>query len=318
MSHDLYQQIYQKRPNYTISNNNEDTPIMDMISNEQKTGMTPAYDYPQAVYTAQPRLTEADFKLPSTGAWWYDGTDPSVDKMLTLGRLITNAGSSVKALMAETAQVNGKFPANQAAFNNFANSYLAPIWESLHGTEGGGYMYGGLKPGFWNDGAHGVTTISKTDPDRQYIHVLTPPSTSTLRIRDNGYRVACGHQPPYRGGGLASASRAAFSTLTGLGGWDPYDTVFKVDHGRPAGHPHRRHGDRERLGERPRRLGRRATATTSPTGTTTRPCPASLTFDLGSAKKVQYLGLNQREDSVSLRPLGHRAVGADQGLQGAT
>ena len=25
-------------------------------------------------------------------------------------------------------------------------------------------MYGGIKPGFWNDGAHGVTTISKTDP----------------------------------------------------------------------------------------------------------------------------------------------------------
>jgi polygalacturonase len=48
-SHNLYQQIYDKRPNYTLSNNNEDTPIMDMISNEQKTGMTPSYDYPQAV-----------------------------------------------------------------------------------------------------------------------------------------------------------------------------------------------------------------------------------------------------------------------------
>src|SRR4051794_1749442 len=120
-SHDLYAQVYQRRPNYTISNNNEDTPIMDMISNEQKTGMTPSYDYPQAVYTAQPRLTEADFKLPSTGSWWFTGGDSAVDYKLTLGRLVTNAGSSIKALMAETAMVNGRFPSNQADFNNFAN-----------------------------------------------------------------------------------------------------------------------------------------------------------------------------------------------------
>ncbi len=39
-SHNLYQTIYQTRPNFTLSNNNEDTPIMDMISNEQKTGTT--------------------------------------------------------------------------------------------------------------------------------------------------------------------------------------------------------------------------------------------------------------------------------------
>ncbi|MFI0717397.1 alpha-L-fucosidase [Streptomyces inhibens] len=118
LDHHLYEQIYRLRPQYTLSNNNEDTPVMDMISNEQKTGMSPSYDYPQATYTAAPRLTEADFKLPSSGAWWYDGSDPAVDRKLTLGRLITNAGSSIKALMAETAQVNGRFPAKQEAFNN--------------------------------------------------------------------------------------------------------------------------------------------------------------------------------------------------------
>ncbi|MEV3913791.1 glycosyl hydrolase family 28 protein [Streptomyces canus] len=296
-SHDLYRQIYEKRPNYTLSNNNEDTPIMDMISNEQKTGMTPGYDYPQAVYTAQPRLTEADFKLPSTGAWWYGGTDPSVDKMLTLGRLVTNTGSSVKALMAETAQVNGKFPANQADFNNFANSYLDPIWESLHGTEGGGYLYGGLKPGFWNDGAHGVTTISKTDPDRQYIHVLTPPSTSTLRIRDNGYRVAS--VTNLRTGAAVSWSQSGgVLTLTGLGAWDPYDTVFKVT----------------TAGRQGILTGVKVSASASASGhagsaagdgdyrtywDNDKALSVSLTFDLGSSKRVQYLGLNQREDSVA-------------------
>ncbi|MFF4211731.1 glycosyl hydrolase family 28 protein [Streptomyces sp. NPDC001796] len=296
-SHNLYQQIYDKRPNYTLSNNNEDTPIMDMISNEQKTGMTPAYDYPQAIYTAQPRLTEADFKLPSTGAWWYDGSDPSVDRMLTLGRLITNAGSSVKALMAETAQVNGKFPSNQASFNNFANSYLGPIWESLHGTEGGGYMYGGLKPGFWNDGAHGVTTIAKDDANRQYIHVLTPPSTSTLRVRDNGYRIAS--VTNLRTGKAISWSQSGgVLTMSGLGGWDPYDTVFKVT----------------TAGREGTLTGVKVSASASAGGhagsaagdgdyltywDNNKTLPVNLTFDLGSAKKVQYIGLNQREDSVA-------------------
>ncbi|MGW2517466.1 glycosyl hydrolase family 28 protein [Streptomyces sp. NPDC001617] len=296
-SHDLYQQIYQKRPNYTLSNNNEDTPIMDMISNEQKTGMTPSYDYPQAIYTAQPRLTEADFKLPSTGAWWYDGSNPSVDKQLTLGRLITNAGSSVKALMAETAQVNGKFPSNQAAFNTFADSYLDPIWQSLHGTEGGGYLYGGLKPGFWNDGAHGVTTISKTDPNLQYVHVLTPPDTDTLRIRDNGYRIAS--VTNLRTGAAVSWSQSGgVLTLGGLGNWDPYDTVFKVT----------------TAGRQGILTGVRTTASASASGHTgsaagdgdyltywdnNKTLPVNLTFDLGSAKKVQYIGLNQREDSVA-------------------
>ncbi|MFJ8060598.1 glycosyl hydrolase family 28 protein [Streptomyces sp. NPDC096142] len=296
-SHDLYRQIYQKRPAYTLSNNNEDTPIMDMISNEQKTGMAPAYDYPQAVYTAQPRLTEADFKLPSTGAWWYDGSDPAVDRRLTLGRLVTNAGSSVKALMAETAQVNGTFPANQAAFNTFANSYLDPIWESLHGTEGGGYLHGGLTPGFWNDGAHGVTTVNRTDPDLQYIHVLTPPSTSTLRIRDNGYRIAS--VTNLRTGEAISWSQSGgVLTLSGLGGWDPYDTVFKVTTaGRQgilsgvtvsasasaSGHAGSAAGDGDHL-------------TYWDNGKT---LPVTLTFDLGSAKKVRYIGLNQREDSVA-------------------
>ncbi|MGW2962732.1 glycosyl hydrolase family 28 protein [Streptomyces sp. NPDC001220] len=296
-SHDLYAQIQRKRPGCTLSNNNEDTPIMDMISNEQKTGMTPSYDYPQALYTAQPRLTEADFKLPSTGAWWYDGSDPTVDRTLTLGRLVTNAGSSVKALMAETAQVNGRFPANQANFNTFVDSYLDPIWESLHGTEGGGYLNGGLKPGFWNDGAHGVTTIAKGDSARQYVHVLTPPSTGTLRIRDNGYRIAS--VTNLRTGRAVSWSQSGgVLTLTGLGDWDPYDTVFKV----------------MTAGRQGILSGVEVTASASASGhagsaagdsdyltywDSDRTLPVNLTFDLGSARKIQYIGLNQREDSVA-------------------
>jgi alpha-L-fucosidase len=295
----LYAKVYERRPNYTISNNNEDTPIMDMISNEQKTGMSPAYDYPQAVYTAAPRLIEADFKLPSSGSWWYTGSDSSVDRKLTLGRLITNAGSSVKALMAETAMLNGRFPSNQASFNNFADGYLDQIWESLNGTEGGGYLHGGLAPGFWNDGAHGVTTISKTDPGKHYIHVLTPPSTSTLRLRDNGYRVT-GVTNLRTGAPIAYSQGGGTLSLTGLGGWDAYDTVFKVTTGGREGIIP---ASSYTMSASASASGHGAAAAADGDYRTywdsNKSTPVSLRFDLGSAKRVQYLGVNQRDDSVS-------------------
>jgi alpha-L-fucosidase len=227
--HGLYERIRRERPDMTLSNNNEDTPIMDMVSHEQKVGMTPPYDYPQAVWTPQPRLTEGEWKLPVKGAWWYDGTDSDVDARLTLGRLVANAGSSIKSLMAETAMVNGRFPPKQEAFNDFAAGYLDRIWESVHGVEGGGYMYGGLQPGFWNDGAHGVTTISKRNPDLQYVHVLTrPASGDAVTVRDNGYKIR-------RVTDLRTGERMRFEqgngsfTIEGVTGWDPYDTVFRVE-----------------------------------------------------------------------------------------
>jgi hypothetical protein len=299
IDHGLYERIRADRPTWTLSNNNEDTPIMDMISNEQKTGMTPSYDYPQAVYTAAPRLIEADYKLPVSGAWWYDGTNPSVDTRVTLGRYVANAGSSIKSLMAETAQVNGRFPSNQETFNNFANTYLEQIWGSINGTEGGGYMYGGLDPGFWNDGAHGVTTISKTNPDLHYIHVITRPSGSTLRLRDNGYVVT--GVTNYRTAAPVSFTQSGgFLTLSGISSWDTYDSVFAVaTSGRQGIYPSS------------------SVTVTASAQTSTHPgshaadgdyltywdsnktLPVSLRFDLGSTKRVQYIGINQREDSVS-------------------
>jgi alpha-L-fucosidase len=299
LDHNLYQQIQAKRPNYTLSNNNEDTPIMDMVSNEQKTGMTPAYDYPQAVWTAAPRLIEADYKLPDTGSWWYTGTDSTVDKGLNVGRYIANAGSSIKSLMDETAMVNGKFPSKQLDYNTFLNGYLDPIWGSITGTEGGGYMYGGLQPGFWNDGSQGVTTISKTNPDLQFVHVLTKPSGSTLKIRDNGYQVA--KVTNFRtGASVAFTQGNGYLTLTGLSGWDPYDTVFQVNtNGRSGIYP-------------PSTYTMSATASAGGHGAAAaadgsyltywdnnKTLPVSLTYNLGSSKPVQYLAVNQREDSVS-------------------
>ncbi|MCO1578550.1 discoidin domain-containing protein [Crossiella sp. SN42] len=295
----LYERVRKERPHFLLSNNNEDTPIMDTISNEQKTGMSPDYDYPQAVYTAAPRLIEACFKLPSTGPWWHNGSDSAVDYQLTIGRYVTNLGSDVKALMAETAMVNGKFPAKQAAFNNFLKGYFDQIRESIHGMHGGGYGHGGLKPGFWNDGAHGVTTVAKDNPDRHYIHTLTRPSGSTLRLRDNGYRVL--KVTNLRTGAPVKFSQANGSlTLTGVTDWDQYDTVFRVDTGGRTGvYPANAvtvTASASAAGHGPALLNDGDHATYWDSDKTT---PVSLRFDLGARKPVRYLALNQREDSVS-------------------
>jgi len=300
--HDLYRQIHQLRPDMLLSNNNEDTPEMDTVSNEQKTGMTPPYDYAAALWTPMPRLTESDYKLPQAGGWWYDGEGTNraggapVDYKLTIGRLMSNVGASSKALEAETSKLDGTFPPNQQAFNDFISGYLTPIWESIHGVEGGGYMYGGLKPGAWNDGAYGFTTISKTDPNLHYVHVIDRPSGDALQIRDNAYNikkvtdVRTGQKFHFRQSG-------GTVTIEGITTWDPYDTVLRVE-------TNGRHGIYDK-------------ATVTATASTATPghdastlvdgdyltwwenspatVPATLTLDLGKVTKLAYLAINQRE-----------------------
>jgi alpha-L-fucosidase len=306
-SHNLYQQIYNLHPNMTISNNNEDTPIMDMISNEQKTGMTPAYDMPQAYYTAQPRLTEADYKLPSSGAWWYDGSNSSVDTALNVGRYIANAGNSVKSLMAETAMVNGKFPSNQVNFNNFFNGYANQIWDSVHGVEGGGYMYGGMPGGNFGSGAYGYTTINKTNSNLQYVHVVTKPTSgSTVKLRDAGYVVSS--VTNFRTGAAVPFTQSnGVLSINNNTGWDTYDTVFKV----------------QMSGRTGITTGVSASANASASGhgagslvdgsylnywQGNGSLPATISLDQGSSKHVSYLAVNQREDSITQTASSSRRI----------
>ncbi|WP_410564019.1 alpha-L-fucosidase [Amycolatopsis sp. cmx-4-61] len=292
--HGLYEHIREKRPAMLLSNNNEDTPIMDTVSNEQKTGMTPSYDYPQAVYTPMPRLTEADYKLPTNGDWWYSGGDQAVDFRLSIGRYITNAGSSIKSLMAETAMLNGRFPPQQEAFNNFMASWTQPIEESLTGTEGGGYMYGGLQPGFWNDGAHGVITV-KPGAKTQYVHVVTRPSTDLVRLRDNGYRVT-GVFDLRTGKPMRFAQSGGYLSILDITDWDTYDTVFKVD---TAGQQY--FYDKNTI---------RATASANGSEAANLVdgsylnywdaggrLPVSVTLDLGRKRSTAYLAVHERESS---------------------
>ena len=279
----LYEQIRELRPTWLLSNNNEDTPIMDTVSNEQKTGMTPSYDYPQAAFTPLPRLTEADYKLPTTGDWWYDGGTHQVDFRLSTGRYITNAGSSMKSLMAETPMVNGRFPAPQEAFNDFMAGWVPPIRSSLYGTEGGGYMYGGLQPGFWNDGAHGVVTL-EPGGRTQYVHVVTPPRTDMVRLRDNGY-VVTEVSDLRTGERMRFNQSGGYLTILGVKAWDQYDTVFKV----------------RTAGQHFYYSGLKASAASLVDGSyesywdNERQLPVSVTLDLGARRPARFLAVNQRE-----------------------
>lgn len=294
-NHHLYEQIRAKRPSWLLTNNNEDTPIMDTVSNEQKTGMTPAYDYPSAAFTPMPRISEGDYKLPTSGDWWYDGKDHPVDFRLSTGRYITNAGSSMKSLMAETAMVNGRFPPSQQEYNDFMADWTAPIRSSLQGTEGGGYMYGGMQPGFWNDGAHGVVTVGP-EARTQYVHVVTRPGTDLVRLRDNGYR-ATKVTDVRTGKVMAFSQSGGYLTILGIADWDPYDTVFKVEtDGRQQSYYLQN--------------SLRATASSAATGhpaadvvdgshenywDSDGKLPASVTIDLGSRRRATSLAVNQRE-----------------------
>jgi len=291
----LYEQIRALRPSFLLSNNNEDTPIMDTVSHEQKTGMTPPYDYPAATWTPLPRLTEGEWKLPTGGQWWYDGGDRDVDYQLNIGRVIANAGSSIKSLIDETAMVNGQLPSKQAAFNDFVDGYLDRIRESISGVEGGGYMYGGMAPGAWNDGAYGYVTV-RDDARTQYLHVVTPPSSGdTLRLRDAGYRVD-------RVSDLRTGRNYRFTqgdgylTITGIGPWDQYDTVLKVrSSGREGFYP---------------QSSLKATVSAAKPGFPASNLvdgsflnywdadgnvPVTIGLDLGRSRKVASLALNQRE-----------------------
>jgi hypothetical protein len=196
--------------------------------------------------------------------------------------------------MAETAMLNGKFPPQQEAFNAFMASWTRPIRESLEDTEGGGYLYGGMQPGFWNDGAHGVITV-KPGARTQYVHVVTRPSTNLVRLPDNGYRVT-GVSDLRTGKPMRFAQSGGYLSILDITDWDAYDTVFKMD---TAGQQY--FYDKSTI---------RATASANGQSAANLvdgsyenywdaggQQPVSVTLDLGRRRSTAYLAIHEREAS---------------------
>ncbi len=117
-------------------------------------------------------------------------------------------------------------------------------------------------------------------------------------MRDNGYRVSSVTNLR-TGAAVAFGQSGGTLTLTGVSSWDTYDTVFKVvTNGRQGIIPPSTYT----MSASASASGHGASAAADgdyltywDAGTTE---PVSLRFDLGSAKPIQYLAINQREDST--------------------
>jgi F5/8 type C domain/Carbohydrate binding module (family 35) len=144
-------------------------------------------------------------------------------------------------------------------------------------------MYGGMQPGFWNDGAHGVVTV-EPGALTQYVHVVTRPRTSMVRLRDNGYRVTS-VTDQRTGAAMKFHQSGGYLSILDIESWDTYDTVFKVKTtgqqffhtGIKASSPSLVDGDYTTFWDNGGKL------------------PVSLTLDLGVPRDAAYLAINQRE-----------------------
>ena len=145
-----------------------------------------------------------------------------------------------------------------------------------------------------------MTTVSKSSPETQYVHVLDKPSGSSFALRDNGYKVT-GVTDLRTGNAVTFSQGGGSLTISGYTAWDTYDTVFKVATSGQVGVYNQ---DSSNV---------TVTASTSASGHAGPAAgdgnyqtywdngsnlPASLTFDIGKTGRVQYLGINQREDTV--------------------
>lgn len=102
--------------------------------------------------------------------------------------IATVAGNSWNAHLGFGPMIGGDFPEVLEDFTDHFDRFMAWAEESVHGTVGGGHGQGGLPPGYWNDGAYGVTTLVPGG-ETHYVHVLIPPDGSRLTLADAGYDV---------------------------------------------------------------------------------------------------------------------------------
>jgi alpha-L-fucosidase len=107
------------------------------------------------------------------------------------------------------------------------HDYFAWASESIYDTVGG--EGSALNPGWWNDGAYGSITVARKDPTILYIHVTTAPKSGSLRVPNNGYKVASvvdlrtGSAVKFKDIGVLILQNQDWSDVESFG-----DKVFKV------------------------------------------------------------------------------------------
>jgi alpha-L-fucosidase len=137
--------------------------------------------------------------IPSV-SWWYKSTGPDDDGYKN-SSYAKSPTFIVKQMVSSLGQrrewnfaigigpmIDGKFPASLDSMVENLHSYFAWASESIYDTIGG--EGSALNPGWWNDGAYGSVTVSRKDPTVLYVHVTTAPKSDSLRVPNNGYKVA--------------------------------------------------------------------------------------------------------------------------------
>lgn len=148
----------------------------------------PDYDVPSQ-FPRGPYQYENAFE---TLGWWYRHSDtqpwPARQNAFHLKKPITSIANSWTPGWGIGNDMSGGLPPTAEALVAQLDRYMSWASESLVGVRGGGYAEGGFDPGYWNDGAYGVTTM-KPGSTTHYLHVLTPPSGNRLVVPDAGYDV---------------------------------------------------------------------------------------------------------------------------------
>ncbi|RKP49875.1 hypothetical protein D7Z26_18775 [Cohnella endophytica] len=157
----------------------------------------PEFDWASGMWVG-PGDKEVVFK--TKWDWWYVGEgkphwdsyalnfESVPDNASTVKRIVSAAGSSWNANLGFGPKIGGDFPEVLEDFVAHFDRYMSWASESIYGTVGGGYDRGGFPPGYWNEGAFGVTTLVPGE-ETHYLHVLTPPFGHRLTLPDAGYEV---------------------------------------------------------------------------------------------------------------------------------
>ena len=157
----------------------------------------PEFDFASAAWVGP---GDKEFAFKTKGDWFYLGEGRpdwsnyelnyarEPQNATIVRRILTIAGSSWNSHLGYGPKIGGDFPEPLENFTEHFDRFMSWAHESIYGTVGGGYGDGGLSPGWWNDGAYGVTTVVPGQ-GIQYLHVLRAPLGRHLALPDAGYAI---------------------------------------------------------------------------------------------------------------------------------
>lgn len=199
----VFARIHAKAPHLlTINNDFSADPVADedvMSLEDFGKRCSPDYDFASGTWVGP---GDKEFAFKTKWDWFYLGEGRPEwkgyglnyanvpDNATVVKRIVTIAGSSWNAHLGYGPRIGGDFPELLDDFTGHFERFMSWAEESIYGTVGGGYDQGGFPPGYWQDGAYGVTTLVPGGRTH-YLHVLTAPASveGKLVLPDAGYEV---------------------------------------------------------------------------------------------------------------------------------